>query len=118
MCYDAAFLRGLIESGQIAHEDGIMNFLQTAEPGRDYIFGDQIGVDYKQSHQGVGTKLMEDLFKKIKTRGIKKMFVAVLHEPVQNSVSKDFCKGLGAKNVAEVENSDGLKWGIYKFDID
>ncbi|MFH1089876.1 MAG: GNAT family N-acetyltransferase [Candidatus Uhrbacteria bacterium] len=118
MCYDTAFLRRLIASGEIAHEDGIMNFLQTTEPNGNYIFGDQIGVDYSQSNKGVGRKLLKDLFAKMKAKGIEKMYVAVLSKPVENLVSKNFCKNLGAKKVSEVENNDGLGWSIYKFEVE
>ncbi len=118
MCYDTAFLRRLIASGEIAHEDGIMNFLQTTEPNGNYIFGDQIGVDYSQSNKGVGRKLLKNLFAKMKANGIRKMYVAVLSKPVENLVSKNFCKNLGAKKVSEVENNDGLGWSIYKFEVE
>ena len=118
MCYDTAFLRKLIASGEIAHEDGIMNFLQTTEPDENFIFGDQIGIDYSQSNKGIGRKLLKNLFAKMKTNGIEKMYVAVLSKPVENLVSKNFCKNLGAKKVSEVQNSDGLVWSIYKFEVE
>ena len=117
MCYNRAFLHQLIESGAIAHEDGITEFIQKEESEDDFIFGDQIGIDYTNGRKGVGTKLMKDLFEKMKAKGIKKMYVAVLHEPVKNDVSQSFCQSLGAKVVTEVQNKDGLRWGIYKFEI-
>ncbi|HAL49941.1 MAG: hypothetical protein UU40_C0012G0010 [Candidatus Uhrbacteria bacterium GW2011_GWD2_41_121] len=114
MCYESSFLRDLVEYGSVSHQDGAVDFL--AKQGGRFIFGDQIGVDPSCNHRGLGTKLMQDMFTRMRREAITTMYVTILHEPVRNEVSIAFCTKLGATCIAEAVNQDGLAWGIYRFE--
>lgn len=118
MCYDRAFLNKLIEEGEIGHEDGIVNYLSSQTPPEDnFLFGDQIGISRQNRTREAGTMLLEEVFVKMREKGMKNMYVAVLHQPVRNEASINFIGGLGFNNVAKVTNSDGLVWGIYHVEL-
>lgn len=118
MCYDRAFLQRLVDEGEIDHEDGIVNYLAThTEPEENFLYGDQIGISKETRTKEAGTMLMEKTFLKMKEKGMRKMYVAVLHGPIRNEASINFVRRLGFNNVAEVTNSDSLVWGIYHVDI-
>lgn len=118
MCYERAFFEELIRNGDIGHEDGITRFIQDLEPSDQYIFADQIGLDYENRRKGMGSNLMRQLLERLKHEGITKMYGAILHQPVKNEASITFCSKLGARVVGEVTNQDGLVWGIYRFPIE
>lgn len=115
MCYDSAFLQGLVTDGFLSHQDGAISFLQETE--RPFLFGDQIAVSPTASRKGIGRELMRDMFGRMRVAGIRRMYVTILHHPVRNVASVRFCEGLGAHCVQEVTNKDGLTWGVYLFEL-
>ena len=118
MCYDKEKLDQLIESGEIGHEDGIMDFLSSSVEADNFVFGDQIVVDHKNRSDGVGTAMMAEVFTKMKEKGIADFYAAILHQPLKNEASIAFTDTLGLKNVGEVTNADGLVWGMYHLGLE
>ncbi len=112
MCYSDKTLLALIAANAVAHEDGIMLFVQ--QQGKPFIFGDQIGV---RSDDGASILLMQKLLTDAKEHQINKMYVAILERPIPNQASKQFCSKLGFQHKATVRNSDGYEWGIYELTI-
>jgi len=115
MCYNCAFLRELVADGSISHQDGAVSFL-LREIECPFLFGDQIAVSSTVSRRGIGRELMHDMFGRMHAAGIRRMYVTILHRPVRNAASIQFCEGLGAKCVQEVTNKDGFTWGVYFFE--
>ncbi|MBP7134113.1 GNAT family N-acetyltransferase [Patescibacteria group bacterium] len=118
MCYDNVLLTQLIADGSIGHEDGITNFITSQEPTDRFVYGDQIGIDYENHRTGIGSGLMQQNFEHMREEGIRKMYVAILHQPLKNEASISFCTRLGATCVGEVQNRDGIMLGIYRFEIE
>lgn len=114
-CYDSSSLQNLIESGELGHEDGIINFV--AKQPSPFIFGDQIAVDPECSRRGIGEKMIQRLFGDMRKAGISRMYVAISHSPENNETSRRFCTKLGFRQVAEVTNKDSRVWGIYLKEI-
>lgn len=118
MSYDKAFLEQLIQNGEIAHEDGIMQYLQTEiDPADNFIFGDQIAIAKDNRNKEAGTKLMEATLSRMQSTDINNMYVAILHQPIRNKASINFVGRFGFNHTKEVTNSDGLVWGIYHLNI-
>ncbi len=118
MCYDRAFLQKLINEGKMGHEDGIISYLTNrTAPDENFLYGDQIGISAENRNREAGTILMEKVFAEMKDRNMRKMYVAILHDPIRNEASINFVGRLGFENVADVTNSDGLVWGLYRTDI-
>lgn len=118
MSYDKSFLEQLIQSGEIAHEDGIMQYLQTEiDPADNFIFGDQIAISKDNRNKEAGTKLMENTLSRMQSMDINNMYVAILHQPIRNEASINFVGRFGFNHTKEVTNSDGLVWGIYHLNI-
>lgn len=115
MCYSGEFLRELVADGSISHQDGAVDFL-LREGGGPFLFGDQIAVSPTASRRGIGRELMHDMFGRMRDAGFYRMYVTILHRPVINVASIQFCEGLGARCVQVVTNKDGLTWGVYLFE--
>ncbi|NMB48719.1 GNAT family N-acetyltransferase [Candidatus Kuenenbacteria bacterium] len=119
MSYDKTFLEQLIKNGEIAHEDGIMQYLQTEiNPADNFIFGDQIAISKDNRNREAGTKLMKATLSRMQSMGINNMYVAILHQPIRNEASINFVGRFGFNHTKEVTNSDGLVWGIYHLNIE
>lgn len=117
MCYDRNFIQSLIEEGQEEHERGILNFIQSVEPVENFVYGGEIGVDPKARQQGIGRKMLERVFALMRDKGIRRMYAAILHGPVQNLTSIAFATATGAENIGEARNDDGLLWGLYRWSV-
>ena len=115
MCYDNFTLEELLKNKELNHEDSICNFILNQKG--PYIFGDQIGISNNKTSQGVGLGLINKLIEDMKKEDIKTMYVCILHKPVFNKASFNFCKKIGFKKVAEITNSDKHIWGIYKLEL-
>lgn len=116
MCYDGTFLRELMADGAISHQDGAVGFLLRADDSL-FLFGDQIAISPTASRRGVGRELMCNMFERMRETGLRRMYVTILHRPVRNVASIQFCEGLGAQCVREVTNKDELTWGVYLFEL-
>lgn len=112
MCYDDKTLQQLITNSELSHEDGITKFL-TQQPA-PYIYGDQIGINNCHAQTGIGNAMMKNLFKEMQTKNIDTMYVAIMHHPIKNTASINFCSKLGFTQVAEITNIDSRVWGIYQ----
>jgi ribosomal protein S18 acetylase RimI-like enzyme len=113
--YDDRDLAYLQKRGVIGHESGILDaVMQMPKP---FIFGDQIGIDPAATRTGLGTKLLDELFFRMRAERIRTFVVAVLHQPVRNQASIDFCTRSGLKFVSEVRNKDNTVWGIYRIEF-
>jgi hypothetical protein len=113
MCYDDQTLTAMQRAGMLSHEDGIIAHVQQMpEP---YIFGDQIGVSRAASEKKspIGVQLMSQLFEDMKREHIGTMYVAILHAPMLNVKSRQFCTRLGFTQITEIANHDGTRWGLY-----
>ena len=115
MCYDDKTLATLVKKGELNHENNLVNFILKQQ--RPYIFGDQIGVLSENIREGIGENMMGALFKDMKRKGIKDMYVGVLHKPFTNQASIEFCDSFGFKYISEVINEDNLAWGIYLLEL-
>jgi len=116
MCYDNQILEKLISFGEFSHEDKIIEFVSKQK--KPYLFGDQIAVSQKNNLKGIGKKLMLRLFRDMINNNITDIYVGILHEPIKNMASLNFCNSFGFSQIAEVKNKDNLVWGIYKLNIE
>jgi GNAT superfamily N-acetyltransferase len=115
MCYDDETLKDLIKNGNLDHEAHLAK--KVAEQNGRYTFGDQIGVFPDKALTGVGTALMTALFEDMKAVNINTIYVGILHKPVMNIASKQFCENLGFMCRESVINSDNHEWGFYKLEL-
>jgi predicted GNAT superfamily acetyltransferase len=112
MCYDKKTLMMLASEKCLDHENGIVKFLFAQK--EDFIFGDQIAVSNECKRGGAGRELMYMLFSDMKQNKIQMMYAAILHRPVKNKASIEFCSALGFEALAEVNNKDDYIWGMYR----
>lgn len=115
MCYSEAFLCELKQDNRIGHEDGIVSFLE--QQPSPFLFGDQIGVNKKHQHSGIGRQLLQDMCNRIIPAGNFNWYVSVLHHPIKNQESIDFVTNFGFHRSGEVQNRDGFIWGMYHLDL-
>jgi N-acetylglutamate synthase-like GNAT family acetyltransferase len=115
MCYSDAELAKIAEAGKLDREDCIVSYVK--RQSTPYIFGDQIGVAEPCMRNGTGKSLMQKLFANAAKNTTREMYVAILHRPIRNTASINFCSSLGFKQISEVTNKDGYVWGIYHTNI-
>ena len=113
MCFDSSTFRKFAAQGIINPSEGDVKFMLNQKDS--WVFGDQIGIDPKLSRNKIGSAMMKQLFSDMDERAIKDMYVSILHKPVRNYASIDFCTGLGFKHLkgADAENQGGTTWGMY-----
>lgn len=110
MRYDSLTLEDLLKKGLLAHEDGLVQYI--SKQPTPYVFGDQIRVRKGENRREIGTSMMTRLFHDMQQTKISVMYVGILHQPVRNHASIDFCTKLGFTEITEVNNKDGTVWGV------
>lgn len=115
MCYDSVTLDDFLEKGLLDHEEGLVQYITKQQT--PYIFGDQIGVRKGKNRHNVGTAMMDKLFQDMQQKKIPTMYVGILHQPVRNYASIDFCTKLGFTKISEVANKDETVWGVYQLNL-
>jgi len=101
-----AYLSQHVES----HED--LMYLYRNAPA-NFVFGEQIAVRPDLARRGLGSLLLNQMMRDAELSGVDDVYVSVLHSPVLNIASINFCEKFGFKLEREVRNNDGSAWGIY-----
>lgn len=98
------------------HQENVLKFL--LKQPQPFVFGDQIGVRINSQRTGIGRKLVDKLIAKSREKDIHDLYVDILHMPVQNHASIDFCRKLGFKEVEQIQASSPIHfWGVYHLTI-
>jgi ribosomal protein S18 acetylase RimI-like enzyme len=111
MCYDSATLRKLFAQGELAHEDKIADFLARQ---KNFIYCDQIGVEFQHERKGVGESLIYKIFQEMTKNKIQSIFAIILHEPLRNEASISFFTKMGFNLKRKIKNTDGRVFGLYE----
>jgi len=110
-CFDDKTLKELEEKKILTGEDITFPYLFSQK--KPFILADQMGVMRKYSYQGIGKALFEKFFADIIGKNNLRLYAEILHKPVRNQASINFCQSIGFNEIEELTNSDKNTWGIY-----
>jgi|GEM_PF-1956302 len=114
-CLDSSTFKQLTRQGKLGSLEGDKRFMLNQEG--NWIFGDQIGINPLLKRGKIGTEMMKQLFKDMDKKQINNMYVSILHKPVRNYTSIEFCKALGFKHIKGEDTQEGIdriSWGMYR----
>lgn len=114
VCHEDHVVEDLVRRGVFSED--LLHAKELAGCKGRWLYGDQLAVDPAYASKGVAIQLAWSFYLQTRHRGLESMFVAILHEPL-NERSKALGESLGFVLRATMRYHDGRLWGLYGRDV-